>query len=111
VNRDGISSRSLHLIEGEISIVEEAFGTRHRSIETTDSDTQSHRNLDCDREVFTNTFGDSHCVGQISVREEQSELVPSDATHEIEGSPTVPQYGSDAGQHVIADDVPVCIVD
>ena len=52
-----------------------------------------------------------HGAGDIGVREEQGELVPSDAADQIEGSPTVPQYSSDAGQHMVADDVPVGVVD
>jgi hypothetical protein len=59
----------------------------------------------------TNTFGDFHGTGDIGIWEEQGELVPSNPTDQIECSPIVPEYRSDIGKHVIADDVPEGVVD
>src|ERR1039458_8157820 len=111
VNRDGVSSRSLHLVEREVSIVNEVLGSRHCSLETAASNTQGHGTLDCGREVVTNTFGDFHGTGDIGIWEEKGELVPSNPTDQIECSPIVPEYRSDTGKHVVADDVPESVVD
>ena len=50
------------------------LGTRHRPIETTDADANGDGNLDCGREVVTNTLGDLCGAGDIGVWEQQSEL-------------------------------------
>jgi hypothetical protein len=60
---------------------------------------------------MTNTFSDFHCTGDIGIREKQGELVPSYARDQIESSAAVAQYGSDTGQHMVADNVSVRVVD
>ena len=103
VSRNGISPCSLHLIEGEVGIVEQVLGTRHRRVQTTDADAHGHRYLDGGREVSTNAFGDLHSTGDIGVGEEQGELVPSDSRHQIAFADAGRDDLRDPPQQAVAD--------